>query len=60
MANMNKVKHELCLKQWEQLINQRAASGMTVKRWCAENDISDEPFSGICKLCSLCDVPEIC
>lgn len=44
MANMSKVKHELCLKQWEQLINQCATSGMTVKRWCDENNISKDAY----------------
>ena len=44
MANMSKVKHELCLKQWEQLINQCSESGMTVKRWCDENNISKDAY----------------
>lgn len=44
MANMSKVKHELRLKQWEQLINQCAESGMTVKSWCAENNISKDAY----------------
>lgn len=44
MAPMNKIKHELCLKQWEQLINQRIASGMSIKDWCTENSISKDAY----------------
>ena len=39
MNNKQKL-HQIKLKQWASLFQQQASSGLTVKVWCAENNIS--------------------
>lgn len=39
MNNKQKL-HQIKLKQWASLFPQQASSGLTVKVWCAENNIS--------------------
>ena len=35
-----RVKQELRLKEWSEQINEQQASGLTVQKWCEENDVN--------------------
>lgn len=40
MATMKSSKHEMLRSQWVELIKQQKESGLSVRKWCQENDIS--------------------
>lgn len=41
---MDKITHEIRLKQWTSIIQECHSSGMTVRAWCLENNVSDKKF----------------
>ena len=41
---MDKITHEIRLKQWTSIIRECHTSGMTVKAWCLENDINEKQY----------------
>ncbi len=40
MNNIAKVKKEVQLKQWAEMVQCRNKSGLTVTQWCADNNIN--------------------
>ena len=44
MATMKSVRHEMLKKKWSQLIKDCHDSGLTVKRWCQENDVRESQY----------------
>lgn len=41
---MDKITHEIRLKQWASIIRECRNSGMTVKAWCLENNVNNKQF----------------
>ncbi len=41
---MEKIKHEVLVKNWAQNIEQRISSGMTIKEWCQANNIMESQY----------------
>lgn len=41
---LQKTKHQVKLEQWRQVIYECKGSGLTVKSWCAENQISLQTY----------------
>lgn len=37
--------HQLQLEQWTNLIAEQAASGLTIRNWCAQNNISIHKYN---------------
>ena len=40
MNEITKIKNEVKLKQWDEMIQQRNESGLTVTDWCKQNGIT--------------------
>ncbi|SDA29044.1 hypothetical protein SAMN02910447_02995 [Ruminococcus sp. YE71] len=40
MNEITKIKNEVKLKQWAEMIQQRNESGLTVADWCRQNGIN--------------------
>ena len=40
MNKIEKVKKEVQLKQWAEMVQRRSESGLTVTQWCADNNIN--------------------
>ena len=40
MNEITKIKNEVKLKQWDEMIQQRNESGLTVTDWCKQNGIN--------------------
>ena len=41
---MDKITHEIRLKQWASVIRECHNSGMTVSSWCRENNVHEKQF----------------
>jgi len=41
---MSDLKHEVIAKRWAELIEERMASGMTIKEWCHERGIKESQY----------------
>ncbi len=39
--DMRRVQHEVLVEEWKQLITTCRTSGMSVSRWCRENEIKE-------------------
>jgi transposase-like protein len=44
MATMKSVKHEMLKQKWRQHIRECQQSGLTVKRWCLENEVRESQY----------------
>ena len=44
MNEITKIKNEIKLKQWSEMIRQRNESGLTVAQWCAENGVNQKTY----------------
>jgi len=44
MNEMQCIKHDLQLKQWSQIIQDRQASGKSIKRYCEEHHIRENTY----------------
>ena len=40
MNKIEKVKKEVQLKQWAEMVQRRSESGLTVTQWCSDNNIN--------------------
>ena len=40
LATMKSAKHEILKEQWREMIRKHKESGLPVRRWCEENNIS--------------------
>lgn len=43
--NTNQTLHQIKLQQWASRFQEQASSGLTVKAWCAENDITIHTYN---------------
>lgn len=41
---MSSVRHQMLVKEWQQRVLDHQASGLSVKRWCAEQDIRESKY----------------
>ena len=41
---MDKITHEVRLKQWTSIIHECRNSGMTARAWCLENNVNEKQF----------------
>ncbi|WP_027629241.1 IS66 family insertion sequence element accessory protein TnpA [Ruminiclostridium cellobioparum] len=44
MDNVSEAKAEFRIRQWTKIVQARQSSGMTVKDWCKQNNISDTAY----------------
>ena len=44
MATMKSSKHEMLRSQWLQLINEQQESGLSIRRWCRENNVTASQY----------------
>ena len=44
MNEITKIKNEIKLKQWSEMIRQRNESGLAVAQWCAENGVNQKTY----------------
>ena len=44
MNEITKIKNEVKLKQWAEMIRQRNESGLTVVQWCTENGVNQKTY----------------
>jgi hypothetical protein len=44
MNEITKIKNEVKLKQWAEMIRQRNESGLTVAQWCTENGVNQKTY----------------
>lgn len=44
MTAIETVKREIQLQEWAAQIQARRESGMTVKQWCAENEMNEKTY----------------
>ena len=44
MNEIAKVKREVQLKQWAEIVQRRSESGLPVTQWCAENNITQKIY----------------
>lgn len=44
MNEIVKVKREVQLKQWAEMVQRRSESGLPVTQWCAENNITQKTY----------------
>ena len=42
--NTREVAAELRQNHWAQVLRQRSESGFSIRRWCAENDVTEKTF----------------
>lgn len=42
--NVSKVTHQVKLDRWTTLLNEQKSSGLSVKDWCSQNNISRDRF----------------
>lgn len=41
---LQKTKHEIRLERWRELVQECRSSGMTVKTWCSQRQISEKTY----------------
>lgn len=41
---MSKVRHQVLAQQWRQQIMEQQASGLSIRRWCAEKNIVESKY----------------
>lgn len=44
MTTMKSVRHEMLRSKWSEIIKRHAQSGLPVRKWCEENNISSTQF----------------
>ena len=44
MKEITKVDKEVQLKQWEQMVQSRKESGLTISKWCKENNMNPKTY----------------
>jgi hypothetical protein len=44
LMNVSKVTHQVKLDRWTTLLNEQKSSGLSVKDWCSQNNISRDRF----------------
>ena len=42
--NMKRIRHEMNLQKWTQIVEECRSSGKTAVKWCAENDINIKTY----------------
>ena len=42
--NVSKVTHQVKLDHWTALLKEQKSSGLSIKEWCSQNDISRDQF----------------
>ena len=44
MNEIARIKNEVRLKQWAEMVRQRNESGLNVSQWCRQNGINQKPY----------------
>lgn len=42
--NITEIKTQMHMQEWEKLINARQDSGLTIKQWCQQNNVSESQY----------------
>ena len=68
MNEIAKIKQEVKLRQWAEMIQQRKESGLTVSQWCTENGVNIKTYyyrlqkvrQAMCKETECHDIVPVC
>ena len=68
MNEIAKIKQEVKLRQWAEMIQQRKESGLTVSQWCTENGVNIKTYyyrlkkvrQAMCKKTERHDIVPVC
>ena len=68
MNEIAKIKQEVKLRQWAEMIQQRKESGLTVSQWCTENGVNIKTYyyrlqkvrQAMCKETERHDIVPVC
>jgi SPX domain protein involved in polyphosphate accumulation len=42
--NVTEIKTQMHMQEWEKLIDARQDSGLTIKQWCHQNNVSETQY----------------
>ena len=44
MNNISKIKTDLLMRKWPEMVRECRSSGLTVKEWCMDNDVNIKTY----------------